>query len=676
MTGRKYSVLTIDDDTFVRESIAAFLEDAGYDVLEAVDGKSGLDVFRRESPDLILVDLRMPEVDGLEVLDAVTREAPELPIIVVSGTGVLQDAVEALRLGAWDYVIKPIQDFAVLSHAVDRSIERARLLRENRLYREHLERENVELSHSQRQSEEKYRTLVETVPYGVQEMAPDGTLVYVNRAFLAMHGYAAEEVLGRRMWDISRGDSSGYADLFHRAAASQVQPSTLFFQNRCKDGSLIDVQMDWDYKRDRDGAITGFIAIVTDITERRRAEAAILEAKEAAEAANSAKSQFLANMSHELRTPLNGIFGITQLLMSLDPNEEQTELLNMIMQSSDDLLKIVSDLLDLASAETGSLKIESEEFCLREALDPLLRNFALQAEWKGLNFEAHFIGEMPERLHGDANRMKQVLVNLLGNAIKFTDSGGVTAEFFEVPSDSPLIRPENRPLDENSFALGFSVTDTGIGIPADKQSGIFESFALAEDFLTKKYGGSGLGLAISRRIANIFGGDIRVESREGEGSTFTACVIFTKPRQAAVPKAEAPPEQRKAPPAAARALNILLAEDEPVNQMFTSRILHNAGHNVTVADDGQQAVDALARGSFDLILMDIQMPNLNGLDATRLIRSGGVSGVDADIPIVGLTAYAMDKERAQGMEAGMNDYIFKPFETETVLAAIDRVIAA
>jgi PAS domain S-box-containing protein len=407
-----------------------------------------------------------------------------------------------------------------------------------------------------------------------------------------------------------------------------------------------------------------------DVSEQRRLEAALRASKQAAEAASVAKTQFLANMSHELRTPLNGILGMTQLLLDGAASGETREYLGVIQKSASLLLHIVGDLLDLSRVEAGRLMLVEREFDLQAELLPLLRNFAAQSKVRPFAFTFHFDPLLPPRLIGDPNRIRQICINLIDNAFKYTKNGSVSVRIglWESPADEPVAAPA-----ASRIRLHIAVADTGVGIAPESQTAIFEPFGIGENVLTKKYSGAGLGLSVARRLAAMMGGGIRVESEPGRGSTFYLTLECGLPESGRKPPAAEPAVAATAA-MPGRSLRILLAEDEPVNRIFTVRALEKLGHQVETAADGREALVMLGRAPFDLVLMDIQMPRLNGLEATRMIRSGQVPGLSRAIPVVALTAYAMDADRERGLEAGMDEYVTKPFEPGELVAAMARAL--
>jgi PAS domain S-box-containing protein len=486
--------------------------------------------------------------------------------------------------------------------------------------------------------------------------------VYYSPRYLDMLGYGPVDI----EHNITGWEKLLHPDDFEEAKRIELdhiergEPFALEFRLRNKAGDWQWVMsrgkvVEWD----ESGRPLRMVGTHVDIDQRKRMENELVKAKEAAEAASLAKSEFLANMSHEIRTPLNGIMGMIQLLESGARDAEQRRTCALALQATNRLTRLLSDILDLSRVEAGKMQMRNEPFNLRDALEQSVDLFKPIAMQAGLEFRHHFAPALPEVVAGDAVRVQQVLMNLIGNAFKFTTKGFVAVEAHPLPSN-----------ESDGVRVLFSVSDSGRGIEDAALSTLFQPFSQVTRGFTRDHQGAGLGLAITKRLIALMGGNMVVESEPGCGTTFSFSLAFKT-----APVVTTVPDPADDAPTPSHPVRILLAEDDEVTIFATRALLTRAGYEVSVARTGHEAVSLLREQDFGLVLMDVQMPGMDGVEATRIIRSDPGLGDKGSIPIIALTAFAMDGEKEIFLAAGMDGYVAKPVGMKDLTRAIDAVLS-
>ncbi len=484
----------------------------------------------------------------------------------------------------------------------------------------------------------------------VIEFDLQGHVLNANRNFLDLMGYELEEIRGqhhRIFCEQEYVDTLEYCDFWERLSRGELDSGE--YLRLAKGGREVWIQASYNPIFDADGKPFKVVKFATDLSERREMEEALRNAKEHAEQAAASKTTFLANMSHEIRTPMNAIIGFTELLLGTRLDTQQRRHLSTVRQSARSLLGLLNDILDTAKLERGAVELEHMDFSLRELCERVCDSLRLGAEAKGLSLSLDYQTSLGDHFKGDSLRIQQVLTNLVGNAVKFTETGWVRLEVSGEPGRVEL-----------------SVRDSGIGIADDRLQRIFDPFAQADASMSRRFGGTGLGTTIARQLTELMGGRITVESRLGLGRVFHVHL----PLQAG----EAQSDKVEISGAALPVLKILAADDVPQNIELLSLTLSALGHHVTTVNDGEQAVAAFVDGQFDVLLMDVQMPRLDGLEATRRIRQHEQTNGLAATPIIALTASVLEQDRRAAREAGMDGFASKPLEMDRLLAEIAHVI--
>ncbi|HRJ60193.1 MAG TPA: response regulator [Azospirillaceae bacterium] len=598
--------------------------------------------------DVVLLDLSLPDSFGLATLKAVQELLPQqCPILILTGHDDHVTALAAVEAGAQDFLVKGRADGLQLTRAIHHAIRRKQL--EERL----------------RLSEERFKAIFTLARDPIIAADLEMNLVLFNQAAEATFGWKAAEIIGEPLDLLApphhRAEFRAQFARIMADGGAQAQGLGINLWAMRRNGEEFPAEASVSLISAPGGVMLA--AVVRDVSQQRAAQASLeRQAAEmaalakrldaaliAAEQASRAKSEFLATMSHEIRTPLNGVLGMTRLLLDQSTTAEQREKLEIINDSGEALRAILDDILDFSKLEAGRVELEAADFDVARVVRSTVALMDSRAKLKGLTLDVDIADDAPKLVNGDANRLRQILLNLVGNAVKFTENGGVRV----------LVSAER-----DGKALRFVVADTGIGIDGAAQRRLFQDFTQADASVARRFGGSGLGLAICKRLAALMGGGIGVESEPGRGSRFWVEIPFANAahHDAAPPCAPAPLAVAEHP------LRVLLAEDNSINQMVIRGLLERRGHKVATAENGVEAVHAARSGAFDVILMDMLMPVMDGVEAARFIRSlpppAGLT------PIIALTASVLDGDAQKCREAGMNDFVAKPVAPDTLYLAL------
>jgi signal transduction histidine kinase/DNA-binding response OmpR family regulator len=646
-----HKLLIIDDDQDDRMTLHHALLSSGLpcSIVEAGVPSQALELLAHQSFDCVFLDYILPGEDGLSLLKKIRAKGVRVPVVITTSQGNESIAVELMKAGASDYISKG----HVTSHTI------AQILR-NAVRLNKIEREREAAVYEKKISEERLAVAQRIAKIGNWEMdIHTGNMYWSDEIF---------NILGLVPGEVSPAVETA-------VPFAHPEDKELIFQTirEALLGKLFNVDFrivtrsGIKYANAQGYALTGseqsatrLIGTFQDITERKLAEQEILRAREEAEHSMRVRESFLANMSHEIRTPMNAILGFTRLLYDTNLNQEQKGFLDAIHFSGENLLTIINDILDLSKLQSGKMTFEKVAFNLNDLIKGVITIFKQKAAEKGLQLTYQIRQRVPHIVKGDPVRLNQVLTNLIGNAIKFTDKG-----YVHVDIDSGDVH-------DDRHQISFKVIDTGIGIEESKQARVFESFVQAGNDTTRKYGGTGLGLTIVKSIVELQEGKISLSSMPGQGSTFAVSLRFDKTEQTQL-KSSFDIEMNGSGESI-KGASVLVVEDNAVNQLLVKKVLTKFGCKTDVAINGLKAIESLKTGKYDVILMDIQMPEMDGYEATRLIRTTFPAPV-CNIPIIAMTAHAFHTEIEKSSAAGMNDYISKPFKQEVLFAILSKHIS-
>lgn len=665
----KVHLLLVDDREDGLIALEALLgQNPGYGLVMARSGAEALSLLPKQDFALILLDVQMPGLDGFQTAELIRKQErfSRIPILFVSAINKDDRYVlKGYETGAVDYIFKPF-DPAILTSKVSvfadlwrqrRTIERQSALLREQEERAHADQiEKLELTGLKR-----FQFLADSIPHMVWEATPEGQILYHNRQAEAYTGRTLEQCQGMG-WHESFNARDLKEFLVKWMQALQTRSRfEIEARIRCAEGQerwhLVRVVPDLDAK----GNVKSWIGTCTDIQERKSMERQLLEAQRKAEAASEAKSQFLANMSHEIRTPLNAIMGFTDLLLEPDVTpSDRINSLSIVRRNSQQLLKIIDEILDISKVEAGGLELEMTETDVVALVSGVRSLLQVNAAKKKVRLDFSVEGQIPGAIVTDATRLRQILVNLVGNAIKFTGEGKVDLVARAVDHAS------------GKRILQFEIRDSGAGVDPALSEKIFLPFLQADSSTTRLYGGTGLGLALSRKLARALGGDVWLERSEiGKGSVFIAEVALDPAAHAAVVTSfsdlswdEVDPREAS-PESVLSGARILLAEDAEENQILISHFLGHLGAIIDLASNGTEAVEKAMANEYSAVLMDIQMPFLDGYEATSRLRQGGYRR-----PIIALTAHALPEEREKCLRSGCDDHLTKPVDRRRLVESL------
>lgn len=669
----KVDILIVDDRMDGIIALEAVLSAPHINLVRAQSGQEALSLLADHDVAVILMDVQMPELDGFETAEIIRKSERNKHTPIIFVTAINKDDVyiyKGYQVGAVDYIFKPFEPQILRSKVstfVDLFIKSRQLQEQAIVIRESERRDrHLRLAELEVESLKRYRNLADAIPHIVWKARADGALDYFNQGWATYTGLSAEQSIG------SAWQSAVYSeDLVHFLkiwihSMTSKKPFEVECRFRRADGELR-----WFWVRavpeiHHSGEVIAWLGTCTDIHDRKLGESRLIDAEKAANSANTAKTHFLANMSHEIRTPLNAILGFAELI--LDPHQteaDRIESVRTIRRSGKQLLKLIDEILDISKVEAGHLEIERIDVNLGTLFSQLQSLLNVQARSKELQLRFHLKSRIPQFIKCDPTRLRQILLNVIGNSIKFTEKGMINVEIEWVNSFS-----------EEPSQLRVRVIDTGVGIDEGQADKLFQPFIQVDSSTTRKFGGTGLGLALSRQLAAALGGKVELESSApGQGSTFVI-EIESVPVSGSPWLQNIEAQEQKEQSAfterdskVLKGVSILLVDDAYDNQVLISHFLKSAGAHVDLAENGLEGVDKAMSGSHEVVLMDIQMPKLDGYQATKQLRQQGYRK-----PIIALTAHAFKEERDRCFSVGCNDHLTKPIDRKLLINQVAKII--
>ncbi len=631
---KSISILIIEDNPGDQLLLEANLGDAHLPIANitmAATIEEGINCLKRGDFSLVFLDFFLPDSNGLESYTALFKINSKIPVIILSGLSDTRLSLKAITLGAQDFLIKGQYDSHSLEKAVRYSIERKKNIE---LLKENNERYDI-ISKATKDIIWDWDILTNKIKWigeGLKKYNP---------------GDLEQDKLDYNFWvnNLHPDERSNVIDELQKLIQSGENSWENDYQFLRNDGNYDYINSRGYVIRNEAGTAIRMIGSMQDITERKKAEIETQKARVEAEEARKTQEQFLANMSHEIRTPMNGVVGMTELLAGTILDDDQQDYVNTIQESAANLMVIINDILDLTKIAAGKITIEKIEYNFSHLIETVIKTHKCKADKKRILLKATIDQQIYPALLGDPVRLSQILNNLVGNAIKFTESG-------EVNVGVRLQKNEGK-----SDTLQFLISDTGIGIAEENAASVFDRFTQVAVDSKRKYGGTGLGLTITKQLIELQGGKIQVKSKQGEGSVFSFFIPVEKGNSRQRPKRKTTQNELDKQ---LKNLRVLLAEDNLINQQVALRVLSNQGALVDIAKNGREAIDLLKKKHYDIILMDLQMPEMDGYEATKIIRND--MGVTiSNTPIIAMTASALITDKTKCLQAGMNDYIAKPF---------------